>query len=163
MLRKSQYLDGPNDVDWIFRREIDARRERRLYVDYELSDEGGTWVSPADWDDIGFVVMSSVIRLVGAMTKAGFATREGLDTVAATWREFKLYGNLHWIEAKKRNHETLQALESRALIGPEFTDNDQYIIEEAWSFPMYAMDLDSLPVDPEDLRERQRRWNPETW
>ena len=33
-LRRSHYLDGPNDVDWIFRNEILAEREDSIYVDY---------------------------------------------------------------------------------------------------------------------------------
>jgi AbiV family abortive infection protein len=32
--RASHYLDGPSDVDWIFRNAILRRREERLYVDY---------------------------------------------------------------------------------------------------------------------------------
>src|SRR6266511_1223259 len=34
VLRLSHYLDGPNDVDWIFRNEIEAQREEGLYVDF---------------------------------------------------------------------------------------------------------------------------------
>ena len=32
--RQAQYLDGPNDVDWIFRNDIERRREEAMYVDY---------------------------------------------------------------------------------------------------------------------------------
>jgi len=39
LLRRSYYLDGPNDVDWLFRNEIMAEREERLYVDYVETDE----------------------------------------------------------------------------------------------------------------------------
>lgn len=40
-LRDDLYLDGPNDIDWIFRNEILAERDERLYVDFVDSDEGG--------------------------------------------------------------------------------------------------------------------------
>lgn len=42
-LRVSLYLDGPNDVDWIFRNEIEAGREDAMYVDYVVTDEGTAW------------------------------------------------------------------------------------------------------------------------
>ena len=36
MERADFFLDGPNDVDWIFRNEITREREEALYVDYEI-------------------------------------------------------------------------------------------------------------------------------
>ncbi|MBT8159611.1 MULTISPECIES: AbiV family abortive infection protein [Arthrobacter] len=39
-LRPSHYLDGPNDVDWIWRNDLLRTRENALYVDYEETDEG---------------------------------------------------------------------------------------------------------------------------
>lgn len=48
-LRRSDYLDGPNDVDWIFRNEIEARREEQLYVDFVETDDGDVWQSPRTW------------------------------------------------------------------------------------------------------------------
>ena len=32
-LRVTHYLDGPNDVDWVFRNRVEESREDRLYVD----------------------------------------------------------------------------------------------------------------------------------
>jgi AbiV family abortive infection protein len=37
------YLDGPNDVDWIFPNSILFARESALYVDYVKTDEGHVW------------------------------------------------------------------------------------------------------------------------
>ena len=36
--RREFYLDGPNDVDWIFPNSIAERRENRLYVGYVCED-----------------------------------------------------------------------------------------------------------------------------
>ena len=52
ILRREFYLDGPNDVDWIFRNQILDSRESRLYVDLIADEEGRlTWTSPADRDN----------------------------------------------------------------------------------------------------------------
>lgn len=48
--RQPYYLDGPNDVDWIFPNDAHGRRENRKYVDYvrDVTVENGEhdWVSP---------------------------------------------------------------------------------------------------------------------
>jgi AbiV family abortive infection protein len=95
MLRKSHYLDGPNDVDWVFRNSVVAKREERLYVDYMEDDGGSRWHSPSSWDDIGLRYRSTVIRLVAAMATAGFASVAGLGCVAPLWRDLELKDSLH--------------------------------------------------------------------
>jgi hypothetical protein len=51
-LRPTLHLDGPNDIDWIFRNMILDRRESRLYVDLIADDEDRpSWTSPAHRDD----------------------------------------------------------------------------------------------------------------
>src|SRR5262245_58429615 len=41
--RGSLYLDGPNDVDWIFPNEIKHQREKQFYVDYVAMDDEHSW------------------------------------------------------------------------------------------------------------------------
>lgn len=48
--RRTLYLDGPNDIDWIFRNDITQRREEAMYLDYvayrdHFHDEH-VWYSP---------------------------------------------------------------------------------------------------------------------
>ena len=43
--RESLFLDGPNDVDWIFRNTILARREEAIYVDYVETVDGHEWLA----------------------------------------------------------------------------------------------------------------------
>ena len=81
VLRTSHYLDGPNDIDWIFRNEIEARREELLYVDYVSSDNGDRWQSPQQWDIVGIGPPPTAVELVGAMHRTGFSTPAGLQIV----------------------------------------------------------------------------------
>jgi hypothetical protein len=46
MMRLSHYLDGPNDVDWIFRNPLLAKREESLYVDYIQEEDGDRGLRP---------------------------------------------------------------------------------------------------------------------
>ena len=45
------YLDGPNDIDWIFPNAVWEKRKRDLYVDYvqDVTDGAGAcfWIAPA--------------------------------------------------------------------------------------------------------------------
>lgn len=76
-----------------------------------------------------------VIRLLEAMIRAGFSTAPALETIADTWRDFNLHDDLHSIDAKKRNHQTLSMLKSRDLVRSGLSDNDQYVIQETGPFP----------------------------
>jgi hypothetical protein len=73
LLRRNYYLDGPNDVDWLFRNEIMAEREERLYVDYVETDDGDMWISPRRYDGIGPRYASGAVELVGALSRAGMS------------------------------------------------------------------------------------------
>ena len=45
-MRQAYYLDGPNDVDWIFRNQLLSSREDGLYVDYVRYEDGGHGARP---------------------------------------------------------------------------------------------------------------------
>ena len=80
--RKSWYLDGPNDVDWILPNEILASREHTLYVDYrrDITERNGDqfWISP--YPDSSFLLpyrSSEPIKLVRAIIDVGVPSAEG--------------------------------------------------------------------------------------
>lgn len=154
-LRSSHYLDGPNDVDWIFRNVIEARREESLYVDLvEEESSQRRWYSPRRFDIAGSGTVASAARLVGAMHRSGFTTIEGLRDVAAIWRGFIPEESTQWQPVAMLNRDTLGALSARGhIIGRD----DASLIVERWSFPLFAADLSSIQVDPESLRDIRAR------
>jgi hypothetical protein len=158
-LRRSHYLDGPNDVDWIFRNEIDSEREERLYVDYVETDDGDMWLSPARFDDIGFQHASGAVELVGALARAGFCESRVLALVADVWRDFAPAAGTHWQENERLTESTLEQLPAEA-IDPAASGKDATRILGSWTFPLYHADLTPIPEDLERLRERQRDWSP---
>ena len=159
-LRASHYLDGPNDVDWIFANQIDTEREGRLYVDYVKTDEGPEmWLTPGRYDtierDFGPSTPSSSVRLVEALHAAGADRLEGLLQIAEVWDGYRPEVRTHWQENAKRNVETLHRLQ--ALEDVELEPQQEQLLVETWTFPLAYLDLSRKPVKLEELRARRQR------
>jgi hypothetical protein len=160
-LRRSHYLDGPNDVDWIFRNEIEADREERLYVDYVETDDGDTWLTPQRFDDLGVPRHSSgAVELVGALARAGFCDARVLGVTANVWRDFTPTPETRWGENEQRALETLEQIPAGA-VSSDLCDGDVGRIRASWTFPLYDVDVSRIDEDLEALRARQRNWDPD--
>ncbi len=158
MLRQAYYLDGPNDVDWIFRNSIEADREQALYVDYVSTDEGVAWFDPTHLDDISRRPL--VIELVLAMHRTGFGSVDGVTIVADEWREFAFEpstGVAPLMERTKRTLDRMIQLED----GHVSSGRDLHLIWDIWTFPLWNTDLEKEQVDLEELRSRQSQWSPD--
>lgn len=160
LLRRNYYLDGPNDVDWLFRNEIMAEREERLYVDYVETDEGDMWISPRRYDDIGPRYASGAVELVGALSRAGMSDARGLQVVAEVWRDFQPVPDTHWQENVELTRATLEQLPAE-VVSADLTDGDVRRIMQSWTFPLHSVDLKMSEEDVEQLRQRQRDWDPD--
>lgn len=157
-LRQSHYLDGPNDVDWIFRNEVEAEREDSLYVDFVETDVGSDWRSPALFDHVAISTSSRVVQLVGAMDRAGFTTTAGLSIVAEVWNGFLPDAPVRWEELRARILDTLTRGTADGLtVAPA----DAATIVDSWTFPLHHVTLDHVNVALDDLRRRQAEWTPD--
>jgi AbiV family abortive infection protein len=159
-LRRSHYLDGPNDVDWIFRNEIEAEREERLYVDYVETDEGDMWISPERYDDLGARYPSAAVELVGAFSRAGLCDPRALGVVAEVWRNFQPEHETRWSDNEQLTRATVEQLPADA-VDDELSDEDIRRILETWTFPLWGADMRIVEEDLERLWERQREWDPD--
>lgn len=161
--RQDYYLDGPNDVDWLFRNEIIHNREAALYVDYVAHDDGHTRLHPGIYDDPAFGLFSdrepSALRMAGLLRDVGISSPDALAVVAEYWRPLQIGLEMTWMQLRHLNDETLKCLESRSLL-KEREDRDYQEIIDYWPFPLYPLDVSLLRVDVAALRERQRLWNP---
>lgn len=146
--RKSHFLDGPNDVDWVFRNEIDAQRESMLYVDYVATEEGTRyWESPADRNH-DFRHAPNVIDIVESMNKVGLCTREALDVTAQAWDATDITDRtLHWQTVLATNRQILAKIELR----PGITDWDTERVARRWIHPLNALDMSPIEVSPGEL------------
>jgi len=161
---KAYYLDGPNDVDWIFRNQILQRREEAIYVDYVENDGDHSWWSPSRYETgtgaaFGLDTPSRAIRLIDAMVAAGMTSPEALTIIAARWRGITLSDDLQHFRVFDLNRETLQMLVDARLVQQQEGADYQRIIE-AWPSPLHDIDIRLSPDNQQELRERQARWYP---
>jgi AbiV family abortive infection protein len=160
--RKEFYLDGPNDVDWIFRNDVLQRREELFYVDYIVTDDGHLWMDPARYDysvsDLPHIVTEShPIHVAGTLFNAGVSTPESLAVVAKIWRPISMLRETRWSDLRALNTQTLKQLASGGMLRPQPDSVYQTIINE-WQFPLYDLDLTLIEVDKNELRQRQESW-----
>lgn len=152
------YLDGPNDVDWIFRNQIIDRRESAFYVDYAQSDDGHRWLySPKDYlIDMGYHP-PSVVSLVRDLHAVGFATSGAIAVIADVWRPVVMTSESHWRDLRKLNHRTLEMLNGKGLLA-EAPDATYAAVIDHWLFPLSSLDLGLISVSKDDLRKIQDNW-----
>lgn len=156
------YLDGPNQVDWIFPNSISAERERFLYVDYvrDMTDEEGTcyWINPSSQNrPLTQYRNSDCVKLVDFLYKAGALSTGGLAEIAEVWRGFAPEPDTDRGELHNLIFETLNRLASRS--GAIEEEAKRFIISH-WPFPLWSLTIKEPRSDDgylNDLREERKR------
>jgi AbiV family abortive infection protein len=156
--RESHYLDGPNDVDWIFRNRLIAEREESLYVDY-IRDEGGDghWITPALYQDGHFAHETDVLDLIGALHRCGCTSRRGLEIIADTWTTETIGARTHWHDLVQINRRILTQLVTGGVGLPDATPEDRDRVTAHWPFPLSGLDLSRHEVPPAELDATRAR------
>lgn len=160
--RKTHYLDGPNDIDWVFRNRSLADREDAMYVDYQETDDGLLWHKPEATDLRWGVRGQRVFDLVSALAASGFADEAGLTLVHRTWSGFVPSDGVdnrpdtHWSEVQKLNRATVSSLRSSGFAIGSAAES---LIVDAWTFPLHGVDLTRVDTSKtiEDEKRRAER------
>ncbi|MEK9518309.1 hypothetical protein MIU24_02660 [Streptomyces venezuelae] len=166
-LRRSHYLDGPNDVDWIFRNSVDSDREEQLYVDYVTYENGSFWTTPATrnsqdsdlWPDRA----SLVIDLVLSLQRFGCMTEKGLEIIAKVWDGVAVADDTHWSEIQALNEQVLRSLGAADLYGHDLTNDDARLAMQHWTFPLSGIELAPIEVKASELQAERERWIANQW
>jgi len=151
------YLDGPNDVDWIFRNEILQKREEHIYVDYIESDGDHFWLTPKRYyhPDISpfiFYGTPKILEVSYALWKIGCTNPDSLSIIAEQWRTVEISDDSSWQELRKLSHHTLEKLAIKNLI-IEQPDSVHSTIIDNWLFPLHSLDIRIIKVDKSHLKE----------
>jgi AbiV family abortive infection protein len=154
--RRSHYLDGPNDVDWIFRNQLISEREQRLYVDYVVDENGPRWSSPQRFQDLGFGPLTEAPDLAVALEQTGCTSLAGLKVCAEEWDGVDIEPDTHWQVVAKINRRILARLQEH---DPAFeaAAQDRRLVLDHWTFPLAGLDLRTDPVAPADLLDQRAR------
>ena len=164
------YLDGPNDIDWIFPNTISTKRERDLYVDYveDVTDAGGAyyWTSPVPLDDSqSQYPASDCVMLVQSLSRTGAVSAGGLAEIADVWRGFVPEASTDREELRCLIAETLDRLARRC---GALDEADARFILRHWPFPLWPLTIREPRPDDGDLdglreeRELTMDWITET-
>ncbi len=162
--RQQFYLDGPNDVDFIFRNEVLHSREAAIYVDYVETEDGHDWLNPYHWGglepfEVGF--KPSVLELAIVIRAMGFVCLDVLRIVASKWRSIEMKNDYSYEQLSDEIWNTLKELGKNKLIKDTNKEHLRVVVEK-WTFPLHAEELEKeIPVSREALREKQRNWNPD--
>ena len=170
--RRERYLDGPNDVDWIFPNSIAKQREDSLYVGYfcedtEENNHGeGYWTSPlndvARLSEFFSYNTSAVVDLACALHQTNATTSDGLSVIAEVWRNVDVRDEMRFDELERLNRHTLKELNDRGLLAP-VSDQVQVTVEKHWIYPLWTLDLRMLRVEKKELLEVRQRWHPDVY
>ena len=159
--RVSHYLDGPNDVDWIFRNQIKEGRERELYVDLTLNEERLQWYSPTDWwqrysmlqDLSEFTVLEPPIcNIFLVMQEVGLFSQKALDIMAKTWKDISITKTTRWGSYVTVNQTFLKECEKKGLLSSGITNEAQEQIIDQFLYPLCGLDLGMVKVTAEELQ-----------
>ncbi len=163
------YLDGPNEVDWIFYNPILQRREDKIYVNYvrEGREDGEHgWVCPRN-EELPLLRYRTreVIQLARALYRVGVTAPEGLIVVAEVWRSVEVTPEFGNERLAQLNSQTLDKLEKRG-VPREARDDDYTCVRERWPFPLYPLVIPTPNYgwrqgERKRLREVQRTWAPD--
>ncbi|WP_328850982.1 hypothetical protein OG994_23385 [Micromonospora globbae] len=155
-LRQSHYLDGPNDVDWIFRNQPISERERILYVDLVEAEDDLIWWGPSE-DPVCFI-SSRLPALVSSLARMGITSREGLDVVCAAWKDVSIDDSMPWWEVREINSKILQSmLDGKLHKEGSATEDDFSAVMNQWIFPLRTLDLTEKEVSIEELKQKRQR------
>ncbi|MGW5232896.1 hypothetical protein ACWEQU_11470 [Streptomyces nodosus] len=163
-LRRSLYLDGPNDVDWIFRNSVEADREESLYVDYVTSEGDSAWITPARLSDLGLSPRTSmVIDLALALHRFGCTSEKGLEIIIKEWDGVSLDDDTHWVKVEAINKSILNKLHAAGLCSDDLTQADVRLALGHWIFPLGGVDLSPIKVTKTELLAERERWVASQW
>ena len=163
LYRHKRYLDGPNEVDWIFRNEIEEKRESLLYVDYVESNHGCHWSDPTLWATLKScmpLLVPPTLTTALRLHQVGVGTSQSLGIIAGYWRDNPPTHDTKQEEIKKDNLRTLTLLDEHRLLTKQPSEIYSYIVDK-WQFPMYDLELTLIDVKHAELREQQEKWHSE--
>lgn len=159
--RHEFYLDGPNDVDWIFRNRAVQQREGSMYVDYaEVEDGEHEWICPAIEPSLfgPDLLVPRVLLVAEAFVGAGCATPDALAVVAGHWRAIAMQNNYSWHDLRSEMCNTFETLTQKGLL--DQSGNQIPLLLDSWQFPLHQATLGEIKTSRERLREIQRNYQP---
>lgn len=155
MEREEYYLDGPNDVDWIFPNRILHSRERHMYVDYVQCNNAHIWLDPFKGDRIFSHNTPRVISIANSLQATRCIQPAALSEIAAIWRLASIDDSFSRQALRELNHRTLLELDQQNLVD-ESDESAIGVIVSYLPFPLHDTDLALNGVNMKELEKRKQ-------
>ena len=155
------YLDGPNQVDWIFRNAILEKREEALYVDFiqglTEDTDAYAWRVPPD-SRARLLLFGSdeyrtpdCVQLVQDLLTVGACSAEGLTVLADLWRDLRPESGTTRKQLRERIGQTLDRLADLGLSGDDAAAAERII--RYWQYPMWSIPMREFHGQSADLSQ----------
>jgi AbiV family abortive infection protein len=153
--RRDLHLDGPNDVDWIFRNSLIDERERGLYVDLVEAEGDLLWWTPTTPTII--VGHPRLATLVAGIYECGLVSEKGFAALQDAWDGFDPTANSHCSDWAARTEAAIAAVEPASGFDEHTRGRAAFVIDR-WPMPMVELPVDELKIDPADLAAARDAW-----
>ncbi len=151
--RRTLYLDGPNDVDFIFRNSILAQREEAIYVDLVAVEWSLNLFSPARADERNVGFTRACVFLVTSFEDIGVCHRDALGVIGRVWSGFVPEDSTRWPQIRELNEATLERLNTKGLVNSRANERSLQFFADWWTFSLHHEDLSPIEVKEADLVE----------
>jgi hypothetical protein len=146
--REQFYLDGPNDVDFVYLNGLIYERESLLYADLVRWEHGLEWQrAGAPWG--GGTRRGRALDLARALARVGAFEPAGLEAIDQLWNPLDLRDETHWQEVAALNRATLERLNELGLLASAGDGDVRLGLE--WQMPLYPLDLRMKTTNVETL------------
>ena len=141
---RSLYLDGPNDVDWIFPNSIKTERERAMYVDYvqDITEENGAYFwhnpHPPDLYPRTYNTPASV-SIACTICQIGASAPKGLAIIAEVWQGFEPTSETSIEDLARLKVCTMDRLVEEGLCS-DYSSGRQLIMSD-WPYPLWPLKM----------------------
>jgi hypothetical protein len=155
--REQFYLDGPNDVDYVYLNDLIHQREGLLYTDHVRWEHGYEWHRAGPPWGGSATIFPYALQMVSALAAVGMFAFEALAVVDSVWDPLEMTDATQWHEIAALNRATLDRLDASGLLR-ENDDAVRHVLE--WPMPLYPLDLRMHSTDIEVLRQIRARYDP---
>lgn len=151
--RESHYLDGPNEVDWVLRNDLQRHRDTALYVDYEEHEPEKFGWTGGDPETV--YISQEITHLVLSMKAVGILNEAGARATAAVWDKSSFDESTRWEYCREKALVVVSSVLARDADVKQQLRTDIRRIADKWTFPLTGLDLRLVERQQEEMQEKR--------
>jgi hypothetical protein len=156
--REEFYLDGPNDIDFIYLNDLLHTREALLYADRVRWESGFEWQKAGGPWGIQVNGLQHGLETVRALAAVLAFTPEALNIIDETWDSLELSDDTHWQEVAALNRQTLERFDELGWLSDADASTLARVLE--WPMPLYPLEVGRKQIKLDELRAVRAGWRP---